>query len=496
MNAVNSAIDPHTDYYTPRQFDNFTINMSLKLQGIGAVLTQEDQFTKVVSIVNKGPAFKSGQLHKEDKIIGVGQGEEGEIIDVIGWRNDDVVDLIRGEAGSVVRLQVIPHTQLGDGAPKIVKLIREEIKLEDQAAKSDLLEVEQSGEKLNIGIIELPSFYSESVASNGNGKNLTSTTQDVARLIKELKEKNIEGLIIDLRNNGGGSLGEVVNLTGLFIDKGPVVQGKDSRGKLRVLKDTDGKVLYDGPLAVMVNGGSASASEIFAGAIQDYGRGIVIGENTFGKGTVQSVADLNQYIRDPETKVGALKLTVEKFYRITGESTQNKGVQPDIAFPTIFDHQEYGESSYDNALPWDTIRSTSFRGSEGIGQYLPYLKFKHEERKQSDQEFTFLVDDIKRAKVEREKKMVTLNYEQRIAKREEIDGLRLQRENLRRKLQGLEPLTELAEESEDENALEQDDSNDKDILLKEAANILTDFIYIQTKPDIVAAFNKQKNTIN
>ncbi|HEY9031708.1 MAG TPA: carboxy terminal-processing peptidase [Kangiella sp.] len=502
MNSISAAIDPHTSYYTPRQFENFAINMSLKLQGIGAVLTQEDMFTKIVSIVNKGPADKSGQVHPNDKIIGVGQGEKGEMVDVIGWRNDDVVDLIRGEAGTIVRLQIIPYTKAGDGMPKTVELVREEIKLEDQAAKSKVLEVEQYDKNFKMGVIELPSFYSETVASNGSGDDVTSTTKDVARLIKEFNKQDIDGLVIDLRNNGGGSLSEVVNLVGLFIDKGPVVQGRDSRGRLRVLKDTDSDILYKGPLAVLVNGGSASASEIFAGAIQDYGRGIVLGENTFGKGTVQSVADLNQYIRNPENQVGALKLTVEKFYRVTGESTQNKGVKPDIEFPTIFDVNEYGESSYDNALVWDTIKSTNFKKTGGVTDVIPFLRSKHEERKTSSQEFSFLQEDIGRVAEQRDTKVVSLNYEKRLAERKRNDEIRLERENLRRKIEGLEPLKELASDedsTEDDNAESASDIVDedqKDLFLKEAGNILSDLIMIREKPEIAANFLAEEKSSN
>lgn len=500
MNAVSSAIGPHTSYYTPRRFENFAINMSLKLQGIGAVLTQVGQFTKIVSLVNKGPAQKSGQIHKNDKIIGVGQGDKGDIVDVIGWRNDDVVDLIRGEAGTTVRLQIIPYTEAGDGMPKVVKIVREEIKLEDQAAHSSRLEIKQDGKEFNLGVIELPSFYSEAATGSDKGETeVTSTTKDVARLIKELKKKSIDGLIIDLRNNGGGSLSEVVDLVGLFIDKGPVVQGQDSNGGLRVHKDEDGKTLYSGPLAVMVNGSSASASEIFAGAIQDYGRGIIIGENTFGKGTVQRVADLNQYIREPESNIGALKLTVEKFYRVTGESTQNKGVQPDISFPTIFDSHKYGESSYDNALAWDTIKTLDFSPAGSISDVLPYLKYRHENRKESSEEFAFFVDDIERAKSERDKKTVSLNYAKRLAKQQENDQLRLQRENIKRKVQGLEPLAEL--EKEDEEAENEDNSStdkqaeEADILLKETGNILADLIRAKAKPELVAIFEEENEKL-
>lgn len=501
MNSVSAAIDPHTSYYTPRQFENFAINMSLKLQGIGAVLTQEDMFTKIVSIVNKGPADKSGQVHPNDKIIGVGQGEKGEMVDVIGWRNDDVVDLIRGEAGTIVRLQIIPYTKSGDGMPKVVELVREEIKLEDQAAKSKVMQVEQYDKDFKMGVIELPSFYSESVASNGNGKEITSTTKDVEKLLKELKKQDIDGLVVDLRNNGGGSLSEVVSLVGLFIEKGPVVQGRDSRGRLRVLRDTDSSVLYDGPLAVLVNGGSASASEIFAGAIQDYGRGIVLGENTFGKGTVQSVADLNQYIRNPETQVGALKLTVEKFYRVTGASTQNKGVKPDIAFPTIFDSSQYGEGSYDNALVWDTIKTTNFNKVDTLDSFIPYLKYQHEQRKENNQEFSFLEEDIDRASEQRDAKVVSLNYEKRLSERKRNDEIRLQRENLRRKMEGLEPLDELANEEDSESdeltdeASEIVEEDQKDLFQKEAGNILSDFIMIQKKPELATNIVAEKKAL-
>ncbi len=503
MNSISAAIDPHTSYYTPRQFENFAINMSLKLQGIGAVLTQEDMFTKIVSIVNKGPADKSGQVHPNDKIIGVGQGEKGEMVDVIGWRNDDVVDLIRGEAGTIVRLQIIPYTKSGDGMPKVVELVREEIKLEDQAAKSKVMQIEQYEKEFKMGVIEIPSFYSESVTANTSENEIVSVTKDVEKIIKELKESKIDGLVIDLRYNGGGSLDEVVDLFGLFVDKGPVVQSRDSRGRLVVLKDRDSGVLYDGPLAVLINGGSASASEILAGAIQDYGRGIVLGENTFGKGTVQSIADLNQYIRDPETEVGALKLTTQKFYRVTGESTQNKGVRPDIEFPTIFDVNEYGESSYDNALAWDTIKSTSFNKNEELKTLIPFLRSKHEERKISSQEFSFLEEDIGRATEQRDSKIVSLNYESRLAERKRNDELRLERENLRRKIEGLEPLKELATEvdsAEDENAQDASgivDEDQKDLFLKEAGNILSDLIMIREKPEIAANFlAKQKASNN
>ncbi|NVJ65914.1 MAG: carboxy terminal-processing peptidase [Gammaproteobacteria bacterium] len=502
MNAINASIDPHTTYYTPRQFEDFNINMSLKLQGIGAVLTQEDEFTKVVRIVNKGPAQKSGQLHKDDKIIGVGQGDDGEIVDVIGWRNGDVVDLIRGEAGSVVRLQVIPHTSGGDATANIVRLVREEIKLEDQAAKADILEVKQGGKTLKYGVIELPSFYAETPTGSGKNKELTSTTSDVKRLIAELEKEGMQGLIIDLRNNGGGSLTEAVDMTGLFIDKGPVVQGKDFEGNVRVLRDNDGKTYYQGPLAVMVNSGSASASEIFAGAIQDYGRGIVIGENTFGKGTVQTIRELSRLVRYSESDLGALKFTVEKFYRVTGESTQLEGVKPDISFPSFYGLDEYGEASYDNALSWDTIKTTEFDANSAIAGYLPYLSQTHQARAKQDKQFANLLEDVARVKEERSKKSISLNYKKRLAERLQAEEETLARANARRIAQGKKPFKDL--DAYEEYVKDQDEVNrnskginfEDDFLLYETANILQDLIRVKSDPELAKLVTSKTNTIN
>ncbi len=502
MNAINASIDPHTTYYTPRQFEDFNINMSLKLQGIGAVLTQEDEFTKVVRIVSKGPAYKSGQLHKDDKIIGVGQGDKGEIIDVIGWRNGDVVDLIRGEAGSIVRLQVIPHTSGGDAAAKVVRLIREEIKLEDQAAKGDVLEVKQGNDTLKYGVIELPSFYAETAFSSSDSKEPTSTTSDVKRLIAELEKKDIQGLIIDLRNNGGGSLNEAVDMTGLFIDKGPVVQGKDFEGNVRVLRDSDGETFYKGPLAVMVNNGSASASEIFAGAIQDYGRGIVVGENTFGKGTVQTVRELSRLVRNPEFDMGALKFTIEKFYRVTGESTQLEGVKPDISFPSFYALDEYGEASYDNALDWDTIKTTKFDAKNDVQNYLSYLMDSHSKRATSNKQFENLLDDVAHVKKERNKKSISLNYKQRLAERLKNEEKTLTRANAKQLAQGKKPFKDLdayEQYVKDQDEVERNYKGinfEGDFLLYETANILQDFIAVQSNPSLAKLESKKEIKIN
>ena len=317
MNAVTRSFDPHTQYFSPRNSENFNINMSLKLQGIGAVLQTEDEHTKVVRLVPGGPAAKADNLEPEDKIVGVGQDKDGEIIDVVGWRLDEVVDLIRGPKNSTVRLEIIQGNDSTSGDSKIIAITRDEVKLEEQSAQKEVIEVIDNGETRRIGVIDIPTFYIDFQGRMENRPDYRSTTRDVRRLITELQEENIDGLMIDLRSNGGGSLEEAINLTGLFIPTGPVVQVRGARGNVEVLQDLDPEVLYSGPMTVVVNRLSASASEIFAGAIQDYGRGLVIGGQTFGKGTVQSLRPLTE---------GQLKITQAKFYRVSGESTQHQGV--------------------------------------------------------------------------------------------------------------------------------------------------------------------------
>ena len=352
MNAVTHAFDPHTAYFSPRNTENFNINMSLSLQGIGAVLQTEDEHTKVVRLVPAGPADKAGQLQTADKITGVGQGDE-EIVDVIGWRLDEVVDLIRGAKGTTVRLEIIP-SDANDLKTKVISIVRDEVKLEEQSAQKEIIEIPQGDKVLRIGVIDIPTFYIDFQGRQEGKKDFKSTTRDVEKLVNELKEENIDGIIVDLRNNGGGSLDEALNLTDLFIDRGPVVQVRYSNGYVQVLpedKNQKAGIVYDGPIAVLTNRLSASASEIFAGAIQDYGRGIIVGGQTFGKGTVQSVLPLEH---------GQLKLTQAKFYRVSGDSTQHQGVIPDILFPTLFDKEKIGESALDEALAWDTIRPVSY----------------------------------------------------------------------------------------------------------------------------------------
>lgn len=393
MNTVTEAYDPHTNYFSPKAADLFKQSMSLSLEGIGAKLQTENDYTKVAEIIVGGPADKSNLIHVNDRIIGVGQGEDGQIVDVIGWRIDEVVKLIKGPKGTKVRLQIIPSVTGVTGPTKTIVIVRDKIKLEDQRAKKDIKYYQKDGKNLKLGVITLPSFYMDFEAYQKGDPNYTSTTRDVQRLIKELQVEKIDGLVLDLRNNGGGSLTEAIDLTGLFIKDGPVVQVKNSANRIEVGADDDPAVVYNGPLVVMTNRFSASASEIFAGAIQDYHRGVVVGESTFGKGTVQTVIDLSRFINDEE-QVGELKLTFQKFYRVTGSSTQNKGVTPDIKLPTALDPQQFGESASPSALPWDEIPGTGFMKTPVINdRVLTGLNKAYQDRLKNDQQLHQFVTD-------------------------------------------------------------------------------------------------------
>lgn len=369
MNSVTEAYDPHTNYLSPKASDLFNQQMKLSLEGIGAQLQTDNDYTKISRILPGGPAEKSDKIHANDLIIGVAQGKDGEMTDVIGWRLDEVVKLIKGPKGTVVRIQFLPASTGVNGSSQEITLVRDKIKLEDQAAKKSVINYHLGGKDLRLGVISLPSFYMDFEAYQKGDPDYRSTTRDVKRLIQELQSEKVDGVVMDLRNNGGGSLAEAIDLTGLFIKEGPVVQVKNSANNVQVGLDEDKQVLYGGPLVVLTNRFSASASEIFAGAIQDYRRGLIVGESTFGKGTVQTVLDLKKYINDKET-VGELKLTFQKFYRVTGSSTQEKGVTPDILLPTALDPEQYGESSNPSALPWDVIKGTPFQRTSDINDKL------------------------------------------------------------------------------------------------------------------------------
>ena len=442
MNSVTRAFDPHTQYFSPRNTENFNINMSLSLQGIGAVLQSEDEFTKVVRLVPAGPADKAENLQPADKIVGVGQNLDGDIVDVIGWRLDEVVDLIRGPKGTIVRLEIIPSNSTNN-LTKTIAITRDEVKLEEQSAQKDLLIIDEGKYQRRIGVIDVPTFYIDFQARMENKPDYRSTTRDVARLIKELRVEGIEGLVIDLRNNGGGSLEEAISLTGLFIPEGPVVQVRSTRGSVEVIEDNDPGVLYDGPLVVLVNRLSASASEIFAGAIQDYGRGIVVGGQTFGKGTVQSLRPLRR---------GQLKITQAKFYRVSGDSTQHQGVIPDILFPSLFDKDKIGESALDEALPWDTIRAAKYDYDEHIHSSLNKLRKQHESRSVNDPDFVFLREQKKLIAELRKQTQISLNETTRKAEQAQNDDKRLALENERRQAKGLTLLDSLEDAANDDTS--------------------------------------------
>ncbi len=468
MNSFTQAIDPHTNYLSPETSDNFKIDMSLSLEGIGARLQTEDDYTKIVEIIPGGPAANSKLLSADDKIIAVAQGEDGEFVDIIGWRITDAVKLIRGPKGTTVRLQIIPAKSDINAKIKEISLVRDKVKLEDQSAKKEILEIDHDGKAIKVGVIKVPSFYIDFEGQRRGEKDYRSTTRDVRNLLIELKSDNVDGVIIDLRNNGGGSLSEAIELTGLFIASGPVVQVKNSDGSIDIGDDPDPNILYNGPLAVMVNRFSASASEIFSGAIQDYGRGIVLGEQTFGKGTVQNLIDLNRFSSRQRGELGQVKITIAKYYRINGGSTQHKGVVPDIIFPGYIEPHEFGESSDPSALPWDQIEPTDYEVYSDLTKLIPFLKERHEKRMLDNIEYQQLVQEIKEFRQNRERNRISLNLEQRRKEKEESEQKKFERENALRKVKGLK-LLEKGEivSSEDE---------EKDFLLKESAEILADLI--------------------
>ena len=468
MNAFAHTLDPHSSYLSPRNSEEYRIQMSLSYFGIGASLQTEDDYVQIINIIPGGPAAMDGKLKPKDRITGVAQGGDGEMVDVVGWRLDDVVELIRGPKDTVVRLQIIPAGGLPGSGEKEIILSRGQVKLEEQAAQSEVIEVPRDGRTWRIGVIEVPSFYRDYRALSNGDKDYTSTTKDVRRLIAELEEEGIDGLVMDLRGNGGGHLTEATALSGLFIDNGPVVQLRNSNGRISRLDDPDPvpRVAYNGPLAVLVNRFSASASEIFAAAIQDYARGVIIGQETFGKGTVQNLYSLDQYLQPEGDKgYGQLTLTIGKYYRVTGESTQHRGVNPDIMLPSPIDAEEIGESVRDSALPWDTIQTTRFRAGDPLDSTIHSLTVNHSERAKGDPNFRYLMQYIEDDRESRSQDTVSLNIEARKAEREASRQRALELENERRVALGLEPVASL-EDLEDEDR--------PDIQLDHAAGIVTD----------------------
>ncbi len=477
LNSYTQLYDPHTQYFSPQRAENFDINMSLSLEGIGAVLLTEDEYTKVVSIVPAGPADKAGQLKPGDHIVGVSQGKDGKMEDVVGMRLDEVVKLIRGTKGTLVRLEVKPSS--GDGKNRIYPITRDKVKLEEQSAQKSILEVGTGKDKKRIGIIDIPAFYIDFKAAQAGEPNYKSTTRDVRKLISELQKEKIDGLVIDLRNNGGGSLQEANQLTGLFIPKGPTVLVKDSRGRTEAQQDPDPKEVYQGPMVVLINRLSASASEIFAGAMQDYQRALVIGGQSFGKGTVQTIQPLNH---------GQLKLTIAKFYRVSGQSTQNRGVIPDISYPSLFDPKEIGESSLPHALPYTEIKPVAYKAFNSLAPVIPELTKKHETRVAKNPDFLYFKKVREYQKQHEERKTVSLNEKTRKAEIKKMRDQRLAIENSLRKAKGEKPYKDLDEMEKEQTEHFNNDKKDKkpedDALLVETSNILKDLI--QTKKSLLA----------
>ncbi|WP_414674656.1 carboxy terminal-processing peptidase [Marinobacter sp.] len=474
MNAFTGMWDPHTSYFSPRTSENFNINMSLSLEGIGAVLQADNEYTKVVRLVPGGPAAKQGQLGPADRIVSVAQ--EGEKpVNVIGWRLDEVVDLIRGPRNSVVTLEVIPSSATDETITQTIAIKRDEVKLEEQSASKDIIELQRNGEDYTIGVITIPTFYADFQAMQAGDPNYKSTTRDVRELITELQKQGVEGLVIDLRNNGGGALHEANDLVGLFIDKGPTVQIRNANNDVQVLTDEDPSVAYDGPLVVLTNRMSASASEIFAGAIQDYGRGLVVGSQTFGKGTVQAVRPLNH---------GQLKITQSKFYRVSGGSTQHKGVVPDIEIPSRIDKTRIGEDALDHALPWDQIEAVPHTRYYDFSGVIDELRKRHEQRFANSPEFSLLQREIEFLEQQRKMESVSLNLEERKAQHTRIEHTRLAIANARRELRGEEPFETLdaLEDWQDEQAADLDSTdNELDFIIREGGHIMADMLELDKR---------------
>jgi carboxyl-terminal processing protease len=474
MNAFTGMWDPHTSYFSPRTSENFNINMSLSLEGIGAVLQSDNEYTKVVRLVPGGPASKQGQLQPADRIVSVAQ--EGEKpVNVIGWRLDEVVDLIRGPRNSTVTLEVIPATASDETMTKTIAITRDEVKLEEQSASKDTLRLQRGDKEYTIGVITIPTFYADFQAMQAGDPNYKSTTRDVRELIAELKADGVDGLVIDLRNNGGGALYEANDLVGLFIDKGPTVQIRNANNDVQVLKDEDPSVAYAGPLVVLTNRMSASASEIFAGAIQDYGRGLVVGSQTFGKGTVQAVRPLNH---------GQLKITQSKFYRVSGGSTQHKGVIPDIEIPSRIDKTRIGEDALDNALPWDQIEAVPHTRYYDFSGIIDELRTRHEERFSTNPEFSLLQQEIDFLAEQRATDSVSLNLDKRREQHKQIERTRLTIANARRELKGEPPFDSLdaLEDWQDQQAADLNTTEEElDFVIREGGHIMADMLDLDNR---------------
>jgi len=490
MNAYATSIDPHTSYMSPRSAENFNMQMRLSLEGIGAVLQRQDEYVVIRTLVPGGPAMSTGKVKVGDRVVAVGQGDKGPLTDVVGWRIDDVVDLIRGNKGTRVRLDILPADAGVDGKHQLVTIVRDKVKLEEQAASKSIINV--GGKK--IGVITLPGFYLDFEAAKRGDPDARSATTDTARLLAELKAEKVDGVVMDLRENGGGSLVEAVELTGLFIDRGPVVQIKDSGGRVAVESDDNAGVAWNGPLAVLVNRSSASATEIFAAAIQDYGRGLIVGEPTFGKGTVQNLIDLDRWQSKSGAQFGQVKLTIQQFFRVDGGTTQHAGVVPEIQFPATVDATEFGESTFDNALPATHIEAANHENVGNFAPILPTLIREHAARVATDKEFGWWAQDVAEYRAQRAKKTISLNEADRRAERD-ADEAKKKARAAERKALGLADAR-----SDDDDGLQADERNvgqqvaaeeerkkHTDPLVRETGAILSDAITLLSADPRTAA---------
>lgn len=488
MAALTDAIDPHTSYFNPYFAQQFNEGISNTFEGIGARLTMENEMVRVAEVIPGGPVFKDKALQIDDRIIGVAQGEDGEFEDIIGWRLDNAVAKIKGPKGTTVRLKVIPAGQEMSAAPKIVALVREKIVLEEESAKMEIKDIQgEDGKAYKVGIISIPKFYLDFDAYRRGDPNYKSTTRDVRLIIDTLKGENVDGILVDLRFNGGGSLVESIELTGLFIDQGPVVQVRDTRNRVEVNGDDEAGVAWDGPLGVIINRFSASASEIFAGAIQDYGRGLILGTQSYGKGTVQSAIDMSRVISPTDRlllkaqtdesglipsgapQFGQINITMAKFYRINGSSTQHRGVTPDIVFPSIYNAEKYGESSQASALPWDQIDATAYVAVDDLSEAIGSLDLNHQQRLVNSPEYRFLLEDIELMEERENEVTVSLNEEKLKAERDENQKRQRERVNEGLRIRGL-PLW---------MAGEPQPKTDFDFIKDESLLVMADFIALK-----------------
>ncbi|PIE45720.1 MAG: tail-specific protease [Gammaproteobacteria bacterium] len=481
-NAISRVYDPHTGYFSPRNSENFDINMSLSLEGIGAQLTMEEEFITIKELIAGGPAKKSGQLGPNDKILGVAQGMDGAMEDIVGWRTDEAVQLIRGKRGTIVRLQI--QKAKSDEIVEVV-LTRDKIKLEESAAKSKIKRIEKGDAVYRIGVIELPSFYADFDAARRGDDDYRSTTRDVRKLIDQLTTEGIDGLLIDLRNNGGGSLAEAIDLTGLFFDEGPVVQVRRADGNLSIYEDDDRQTYYDGPLAVLINENSASASEILAGAIKDYRRGIILGEPTYGKGTVQTIIDFANFLPSIKDKVGQFKMTIAMFYRINGSSTQLKGVEPDLYIPNKESYRPGGESEEEHALAWRKIEPLAHEKFASIASLLPRLQAGYDKNNRNNplMQNVLALYDWEQKQIDNT--VVSLSLEKRRAEKQKLRDESLRFQNQFRKLYGYPLLTAAYLDKEEKDKTESEKEDDKkyevDAILDIAAETVADYVRLSTR---------------